>query len=311
MMLMICQKTYRVLYRSLKAAYQYNRGASTLQTSYESASTSKWVSAAVILHLVQSGTLSLSDRPQDHITNWLIPVGDPLYDMTLTQLLSFTSGLEDSPLCLNSPTFDFESCVVNNIVNNNVGNTVNPGERFYYASTHLQVAGLMAIRALNVSSWQDVFENFKTVTGLFPTANYDLPSITNPRLAGGMHWNAEEYLDFIQSIQDGSLLDSSVLSEMLRDQTAMMELENSPISSLNEEWHYGLGLWHECESDTYNCTAGDRVSSPGAYGAYPFWDRAQGYFGLVARQGALGTSVNGIEIERAVRETVEEWVACD
>lgn len=291
--------------------YQYHRGASTLQTSYESASTSKWVAAAVILRLVQNGNLSLSDRPQDHIATWSVPMDDPLYNMTLAQLLSFTSGLENEPFCLNLPSFDFESCVVNNIVAENVGNTVNAGERFYYASTHLQVAGLMAVRALNVSTWQDVFEAFKSEVGLFSTANFDLPSMTNPRLAGGMHWVGDEYLAFIRALQNGSILDPPVLSEMLRDQTELIELENAPISALNEEWHYGLGLWHECENERYNCVAGDRVSSPGAYGAYPFWGRAQGYFGLVARQGRIGTSTNGIELERAVRATVEVWVACD
>ncbi len=281
--------------------YQYHRGASTLQTSYESASTSKWVAAAVILRLVQNGTLSLSDRPQDHIATWSVPMDDPLYNMTLAQLLSFTSGLESEPFCLNLPSFDFESCVVNNIVAENVGNTVNAGERFHYASTHLQVAGLMAVKALNVSTWQDVFEAFKSEVGLFSTANFDLPSMTNPRLAGGMHWVGDEYLAFIRALQNGDVLNDSVLSEMLSDQTP----------SLDNVWHYGFGLWHECDSEVYDCPAGDRVSSPGAYGAYPFWDRVHDYFGLVARQGALGTSENGRIIEMAVRDTVEEWVACD
>src|SRR3990172_4426144 len=45
--------------------YNFNRGISTLQTSYESASTSKLVSAIIILRLVEQGYLNLSDRPQD------------------------------------------------------------------------------------------------------------------------------------------------------------------------------------------------------------------------------------------------------
>ncbi len=39
--------------------YSYNRGGSTLLTSYESASTSKMVSAVIILRLVEKGYLSL------------------------------------------------------------------------------------------------------------------------------------------------------------------------------------------------------------------------------------------------------------
>ncbi len=49
--------------------YNFNRGVSTLQTSYESASTSKLVSAVIILRLVEQGYLNLSDRPQDRIAS--------------------------------------------------------------------------------------------------------------------------------------------------------------------------------------------------------------------------------------------------
>jgi len=53
--------------------YNFNRGGSTLQTSYESASTSKLVSAVIILRLVEQGYLKLTDRPQDRIGSW--PIG--------------------------------------------------------------------------------------------------------------------------------------------------------------------------------------------------------------------------------------------
>ena len=289
--------------------YNFNRGTSTLQTSYESASTSKLVSAVIILRLVAQGYLDLSDRPQDYIPGWPIVIGDSLYDMTLAQLLSFTSGLSIEPLCLNID-FDFETCVIN-IAIRNADNGIVPGEEFFYASTHLQVAGLMAIKARGAASWQDVFSEFKTQTGLFPTSTYDLPSSSNPRLAGGMHWTGEEYMVFLKTLRNGTLLNSTLMSQMLSDQTATATIVFSPaVTGLGEDWHYGFGLWHECQSATYNCTPGTRVSSPGAYGAYPFWDRSNDYFGIVARQGALGTYTNGVAIERFVRPNVEQWADC-
>ena len=290
--------------------YNFNRGASTLQTSYESASTSKLVSAVIILRLVEQGRLNLTDKPQDRISTWPIGNSDSLYGMTLAQLLSFTSGLTAEPLCLNSGISNFETCVTN-IANTNAGNGITPGQQFYYASTHLQVAGLMAVKARGVASWQDVFAEFKTQTGLFPTATYDLPSSSNPRLAGGMHWSGEEYMAFLKALKDGALLNATSMSQLLADHTASATTGYSPIVvALGEDWHYGFGLWHECQNATFNCTAGTRVSSPGAYGAYPFWDRSKGYTGIVARQGALGTFTNGVAIERSVRPNVEQWVTC-
>jgi hypothetical protein len=290
--------------------YTYNRGASTLQTSYESASTSKLVTAVIILRLVDQGYLTLLDRPQDVIASWPIKSGDTLYDMTLSQLLSFTSGLEKEPLCLHAGAFDFETCVIN-IANTNANNGITPGRRFYYAGTHLQVAGLMAIKACGVAHWQNIFNEFKANTGLFATSTYDLPSSQNPRLAGGMHWTGEEYIQFLRALSKGELLDSALMHQLLSDQTASATIAYSPIRSrIGEDWHYGFGLWHECQDETYTCEAGLRVSSPGAYGGYPFWNRDLGYIGIVARQGQLGTFPNGIEVERAVRSLVEQWVLC-
>lgn len=296
--------------RSDGRRYTYQRGSSTMQTSYESASTSKLVTSVVILRLVQQGYLNLTDRPQDRISGWPIGSGDSLYNMTLAQLLSFTSGLTNEPVCLNLGGSNFEICV-NTIATSNAGNGITPGQQFYYASTHMQVAGLMAIKARGVANWQSVFSEFKTQTGLFSTSAYDLPSTSNPRLAGGMHWTGEEYMAFLKALKSGSILNSTMMAQLVTDHIASAAISYSPASALNEVWHYGLGLWHECQSTSFSCMAGARVSSPGAYGAYPFWDRNKDYFGMVARQGALGTFTNGVSnIERAVRPKMEEWAAC-
>lgn len=290
--------------------YTYNRGASTLATSYKSASTSKMVTAVIILRLVDQGYLKLTDHPQDWISDWPITSDNALYDITLAQLLSFTSGLSDEPLCLNLPNADFETCV-RTIASNNAQSDYAPGEAFYYAGTHLQVAGLMAVKASGLATWQEVFTAFTAQTGLFPTGAYDLPSASNPRLAGGMHWTGEEYLAFLKALNDGALLDPQTLEDQLSDHTASAVMANSPAyNALAEEWHYGFGLWQECRSSTYDCTPGSRVSSPGAYGAYPFWDRSNGYFGILARQGKLGTFRDGIAIERAVQNDVDAWAQC-
>ena len=296
--------------RSDGRRYNFNKGAATMTTSFESASTSKLVSAVIILRLVDQGVLNLSDKPQTHITSWHITAGDPLYNMNLAQLLSFTSGLENEALCLNAGAFNFESCV-NNTGSINIGNGATAGAKFYYSGSHLQVAGLMAIKAKGVSSWQNIFSEFKTQTGLFPNSQYDLPSLTNPRLAGGMHWTGEDYMGFLKALKSGNLLSSAMFIQLTTDQTASVAFGYSPaVDSIGEDWHYGFGIWHECQSAAYNCSPGVRMSSPGAYGAYPFWDKQKNYFGIIARQGALGTFKNGVAVEKLVRASLEDWATC-
>lgn len=300
-----------LLTRSDGRDYEFERGDSHVDTLYESASTSKWVTAVVILRLVQQGSLSLEDHPQDHIDNWPITdSSDPLYGITLRELLSFTSGLESEPACLNLAQGNFSTCV-NNIASTNAGKTVTHGSRFYYASTHLQVAGEMAVKATSKNNWGEVFAAFKTETGLFTQGIYDLPSSANPRLAGGMHWRGDEYQAFLQAFAAGTLLNQTLMDEMLKDQISGKTIQYSPVQeTLQEDWHYGFGMWHECAAKSFNCTAGQRISSPGAYGAYPFWDREYGYVGILARQGKLGTYPQGINLLRDVQANIQRWANC-
>jgi CubicO group peptidase (beta-lactamase class C family) len=297
--------------------FTFSRGSSTLNTTYESKSASKLVSAVIIMRLVEQGYLALSERPQDRIAAWPIGSGDPLSGMTLAHLLSFTSGLTEDPACLDSGSSNFENCVLS-VADANAGNGNVPGQAFFYASGHLQVAGLMAVRARGVASWQDVMAEFKSQTGLFPASRYDSLSVSNPTLAGGMHFTGEDYMAFLKALKGGLLLNAASMSQLLADRTAApMPMTFSPIrtgigggAGLGEDWHYGFGLWHECRSATFNCVAGTRVSSPGALGTYPFWEIRKGYSGIVVRAGEFGTLTTGIAIERSVRDAMEAWAAC-
>jgi CubicO group peptidase (beta-lactamase class C family) len=295
------------------ASYSFNRGTSTLNTLYESASTSKWVAAATILWVVDQGVLSLADTPSSHLSGqeWPLAGDDALATATLRDLLSFTSGFNDTAFCNNLPGANFFTCVAT-IAENNAGSGRTPGAEFYYDNSHMQIAGAMAVRAGGFSSWQGLFNAFKSATALFPTAQFDLPSLQNPRLAGGMTWTGEEYIDFLRAFRDGLFLPQDLTTAATRDQVGDAAIINSPaLAGLGQDWRYGFGLWLECDSPVYSCTGVDYISSPGAYGAYPFIQMREGFFGLVARQGELGTFRDGYAVYDAVRDKVEDWAACE
>jgi CubicO group peptidase (beta-lactamase class C family) len=291
--------------------FVHSHGDSTLDSRYESASTSKWVAAAVILDVVDQGLLSLADEPSDWLPYWEVR------GVTLAQLLSFTSGFSQEPLCINLPNADFADCVERAYELSSAGAPA-PGSSFDYSSTHLQVAGLMAVRAAGVRSWAELFADWKARTGLFPTGAFDLPSRENPRLAGGMHWSGKEYLDFLLAIRSGSLLQSTTRTAMLGNQrrSASVAVAASPIlAALNQDWAYGFGNWLECPSalgpNSFDCGPDHRNSSPGAYGAYPFIDFDHGYVGILSRQGALGTFREGAAVFAVVAEQAARWAdAC-
>lgn len=286
--------------------FMYSSGDSNESELYRSASTSKLVTAAVILSVVKQSTLSLEDHPQNYIATW--PTTGNLSSIKLKHLLSFTSGLINEPGCINLPGYDFKTCV------DSIGylnqNAKTPGDEFYYASTHLQVAGMMAIKASGLSSWQEVFEQFKSETGLFSSANYDLPSMQNPRLAGGMHWNAKEYLEFLEALYKKRILNTDLINQMTSDHVNGATIGYSPaLSAIGEDWHYGFGNWIECHADPNNCTLTTKISSPGAYGAYPFIDYKNRYYGILAREGSLGTFNKGYDFFERVAMKLEEWAS--
>ncbi len=286
--------------------FSHSTGASTFSTSYRSASTSKWVAAAVILSVVQSGKLSLDAKPQEYIAGW--PATGNLSEIELSHLLAFTSGLNSGGGCVNRARFDFDECVLDIATKNAISTP--PGTEFYYSSNHMQVAGAMAISAGGFDSWEALFADFKTRTGLFPRSVFDLPSSTNPRLAGGMHWTAVEYFSFLRALFRNEILTPELIEMMTSDQNggAIIPDGASPAEAgTGEDWHYGFGNWIECHSAAFDCTGRQRVSSPGAYGSYPFIDFENKYFGIVAREGALGTFVNGYNLFLEVSPKLETW----
>lgn len=291
--------------------FTYTHGNSTPTTLYESASTSKLVTAAVILDLVEQGELALDTRASDLIDFW----NDNA--VTLRHLLAFTSGYVEEPLCINLPNANFENCV-RTIYDDNVGARTTPGTVFHYGPTHMQVAGLMAMKATS-STWSEIFTAWRTRTGLFPTGAFDLPSATNPRLAAGMHWTGEEYLAFLRALDRETLLGDASRTELFANQRGVATVgESPPYAVVQEDWAYGLGNWLECptatEPNSFDCGGGHRNSSAGAYGAYPFIDFDHAYFGIVAQQGPLvGAAFKGVQLLRSAQAEIEAWatLTCD
>lgn len=289
------------------STFLHSTGNSSESTVYKSASSSKLVTAVIILSLVNDGVLSLEDNPQTFITSW--PTTGNLAAIKLRHLLSFTSGLSEEPLCISLPGFDFASCI-DNIISKNSSSTV-PGASFYYGPSHMQVAGLMAINATGNTSWSEVFSQFQAKTGLFLSSAYNLPSSTNPRLAGGMSWTASDYLSFLEALYNKTILPDHLFNALSTDQISTAAIDNSPALAIGEDWHYGYGIWIECKANPYNCTQSSRVSSPGAFGAYPFMDLENQYYGILARQGLFGTFPEGIAIFESVSQKLADWAAME
>jgi D-alanyl-D-alanine-carboxypeptidase/D-alanyl-D-alanine-endopeptidase len=148
------------------------------------ASASKMVAGLVIFRLVDQGFLAL-DSTTGSVLGWT----GPQADITLRQLLSFTSGMEREAPCTLLPAISLAECVE---IISRQPLVAAPGTRFDYGSTHLHVAARMA-EVVTGQGWAELFASqLKTPLGLaspelaWYTAPRQAVGAINPLIAGGI-----------------------------------------------------------------------------------------------------------------------------
>jgi len=263
------------------------------------ASSSKMVAGLVILRLIDQGFLTL-DSTTGAVLGWT----GPQSAITLQQLLSFTSGLDREMPCTVLAGIDLADCVTSISQQPLVAA---PGTRFDYGSTHLHVAARMA-EVVTGQSWANLFATqLKAPLGLtspdlaWYTAPRQALGTTNPLIAGGIRATMNEYakilaLDFNRGTYQGNtLINSALFTAQATEQYPNTVIGNSPFANSGLNFHYGLAAWLECPPPATNCAV---LSSPGAFGFTPWFDRDSGYYAILgmevteSQSGVVAFAVN-------------------
>jgi D-alanyl-D-alanine-carboxypeptidase/D-alanyl-D-alanine-endopeptidase len=263
------------------------------------ASSSKMVAGLVLMRLVDQGFLTL-DSTTGEVLGWT----GAQAAITLRQLLSFTSGLDREAPCTSLAGITLADCV-NTIAQQPL--VAAPGTRFDYGSTHLHVAARMA-EVVTGSSWASLFSmQLKAPLGLtsqdlaWYTAPRQSLGTTNPLVAGGIRATMDEYakflaLDFNRGVYQGNRLISDVLfAAQSTEPYPNAAIGNSPFLNAGINFHYGLTAWLECPPPATNCAV---LSSPGAFGFTPWFDRDGGYYAILgmevteSQSGVVAFAVN-------------------
>ena|GEM_PF-1998569 len=270
-------------------AFTYSKGTATPTDTLLIASASKWIASMTLLASVDAGILALDDRPQDHLTWWTSDPTDPRRDITLEQLLSFTAGftggVNDVP-CVEDGDTTLDACAQS--IHDDFFQ-YDPGTTFVYGPPHLQVAGAM-VAAATGSTFNQVFrQRIGNPLGLALTTAFAVPSLANPRVAAGVSASAEDYATILTALVAGQLLSPASTELLGQDHTgAGVTMAVVPDSATEDgrEWHYALGCWRECAQSPSPPACDDPgvLSSPGAFGFYPWWDQARGFWGVLAIQ---------------------------
>lgn len=244
------------------------------------ASASKWLSAAVVASLVDSGELG-----------WDTTLGSLMPDapvdkrpITLRQLFSHTSGIPARDLgCLRNQGMSLAQCAAQILAAPLIAT---PGSCFSYGGNAMQVAGRMAELAGGLS-WDALFRA-RIVAPLGLTAtDYAVDSqepgyvdVPNPHIGGGARSSARDLIRIAQLyLQDGrygnvQVLQAATVAFMREDQTGGVGYINNPDP---RSYGYGIGTWRN-RLDGQGTVF--EFSSAGAGGTWPWVDTRAGLAGV-------------------------------
>ncbi len=262
------------------------------------ASASKAVSAAVIMSLVDDGTLSLNDTVATYLPQYL---GTPNGAITVRQAFSQTSGLyNDEWPCIGDSATTLAACTLD--ILDNTPRVSPPGQTFFYGGNSMQVAGRIAELAYcqrfpascaglgSGAVWRKIFiERIRDPLGM----GMFYSSTTNPRIAGGIVSRLSDYRKFWQMIVNrGDFNGVRVLSPLAVDEMTRDQTNGAPVyySAAQPDIRYGLGVWRfRPDSRGYAHV----LSDPGKFGFHPWFDLDTNIAGIVMLNDAAGAANGG------------------
>lgn len=260
------------------------------------ASSSKMISAGVLLRLQEDGLLDIN-APIEGNVDWA--VGNP--DITPAQTISNSSGLVGlGPNLLYAP-YLCQWGVPNTLQEcgeavfsgaDDDGDQIPPDTEFRYGGAQWQVAGAVA-EAVSGKSWDQLIDEIyvgpcavdslgyislgAVLTGApgYPVSfGGDPSSVTasaNPNIEGGAHISAGDYAKLLlMHLRGGRCGENQVLSQESIDTMHADRISAAYDGDAGDsETGYGMGWWINRETG--------RISDPGAWGAVPWLDLDDGY----------------------------------
>ena len=254
------------------------------------ASSSKMITAGVLLHLADRGLLDL-DAPVADAVGW--GAGNP--EITPAQLVSNSSGLVGlfpntayGPyVCQFLADRELEECGAEVFESpDDDADVIAPDSEFRYGGAQWQVAGAVA-EAVSGSSWAELIDeiyiqpcgvtslgynnHWLAAGGFGYPADFDpadLAPTENPQMEGGAYITPPDYAKLLLMHLRGGVCDGGrVLSEESvarahADRTAEAYVDGGAPG-------YGMGWWVDRESGI--------ISDGGAYGSLPWLDVEDGY----------------------------------
>lgn len=267
-----------------KQIYWKQFGPWQKDTQAKIASATKWLSGAVIMSLVDDGTLSLDDRA----SRYLPYMSGEKAGITIRQLMSHTAGFGgEFPLvdpCLGDSSGTLDQCAQALAA---VPLQVPAGTGFIYSGADMQIAGRVA-EVASGKDWQTLFrERIAGPLGMTSTDYQYQGPTQNPRISGGGQSTVSDYMKFLTMIyQRGVFNGKRILSTRAVDVMLSDQVHDLPVLEAPglPTWRYAIGNWVEDPAASGYST---RNSSTGLAGWTPMIDRSRNLQFVIGMQNAI------------------------
>jgi len=274
-----------LVYRDGKNIYEKSVGEFNAKTQAPIASCSKWLTAALIMVLVDEGKINLDDK----ISKYL-----PIFSkyskgyITIKQCLSHLTGIASEPIrlidLLKANKFSsLEEEVMSFATKKEI--MANPGIEFRYSNVGLNIAGriveLVTKRGFEQAMQEKILRPLQMRSTSFSSFNSVNPS-------GGAVSSANDYMNFLSMILNKGMYNGKrILSEqsialMQTPQTTNPMIKYAP--KIAAGYNYGLGEWILETDENGQSTV---VASPGLLGTWPLIDKCRGYAVIILTKGIL------------------------
>jgi len=274
-----------------------------LKTPGPIASSSKWLTAAMVMVLVDEGKINLDDP----VTKY-IPVFAKYMKgyITIRHCLSHTTGLDTEPAGILKIAQKSKFASLEEEVNNFASKKLivdNPGEAFAYGGIGINIAGRVIEVVTKKTFDRVITEKLFRPMGM-RTATFYNENGTAPNPSGGAVCSAFDYLNFMQMLlnkgifNNKRILSEKAVQEMLTIQFPDLKVRYTP--ELAKGFKYALGAWVQERDDEEK---GFVFSCPGLLGTWPWMDAKRNYVGIVFSKGLITGQTKELSIQ--VKEAVD------
>lgn len=278
-----------LVYKDGKLVYDKHWGDMDKKTIAPIASCSKWLTAAVVMTLVDEGRISLDDKVAKYIPDFA------KYSkgyITIRHCLSHQTGIEQEQASvmniLSRKKFNTLEEEVNDFMSRK-DIAFNAGTGFWYGNAGLNIAGRICEIVTKKNFQQLMLERLFRPLGMrgttFQNDNFNLA----PNPSGGAKSSADEYMNFLTMILNKGMfngkriLSEASINEMQKEQITLDMVKYTPAAG--KGYTYGLGEWIMEKDAAGNSTV---VASPGLFGTWPFIDKCRGYACIIFVKTLLG-----------------------